>query len=77
MSSQTTKELAKQNRAAKISKSEKITNDFLLQFAYSIILFMVVTYIYNASVRLSFGWEMSSPLCAPAWFFALFRPWPV
>lgn len=62
MSSQTTKELAKQNRAAKISKSEKITNDFLLQFAYSIILFMVVTYIYNASVRLSFGWEMSEPV---------------
>jgi hypothetical protein len=50
----------------RISKSEKIANDFLLQFAYAIAASILLLYIYNASL-FKYGGNLGSAMPKILW----------
>ncbi|MCK9478938.1 MAG: hypothetical protein M0R40_05485 [Firmicutes bacterium] len=57
------------NRKYKVTQSEKIANDFLLQFAYAIASSILLLYIYNASL-FRYGGALGSAM--PKILWALF-----
>lgn len=60
------------DKRVRISRGEKIANDFLLQFAYGIASSIILLFIYNASL-FKYGGEIGSAMPKMLWvLFALF-----
>ena len=60
------------NKKTKLDKSEKISNDFLLQFAYSIASSIVLLFVYNASL-FRYGGGIGSAMPKVLWvLFGIF-----